>query len=484
MTSSTSRRAQHASRPFGGQRRPAAAACHDARVSVAYAAQVSRGPRPRSPSAPWTARGCAAAAGGAVARAHQLPALSEATLRATRSWSCCAALLRAAQRALGPRHARADGVPGRLARSGRRGRQRVALRQRASTARWTELGLEQAAQQEARPVRRALAASRVRAQDGGQAARGRGGKRKAAPMAAVLDPVPLFKTCRACGTHVHAAGASGTEAPRSWLRCFLRLERADLFDKKRRQQKELKTQDAAGEEAGGVQASSRASRRPLRRSSLKFTRRRLRRHGRLEERKKDRKQPQGQEEEEETPAQARGGRRLGQRRPHADPSPAQMNGFVYADRAPELRATPQVSAFAEVLDGSDDQGLDGAERDGLHACEVVGSEAEERAAGSLLCWRIPASASKKRKTSSSRSKRVEASAPTTPAAVAVPPAPAVKKRARTKKELARERELRALGQILPGLQRSLRGRRPEHLCLLRLVRALGARCLRSSLTPG
>ncbi|OWZ07396.1 hypothetical protein PHMEG_00020218 [Phytophthora megakarya] len=104
--------------------------------------------------------------------------------------------------------------------------------------------------------------------------RGRGGKRKAAPMAAVLDPVPLLaKTCKECKTqstplwrkqtrtvkvkklnvaaslaNAFVAQSMASITPQMvemdqkievdlCLKCFLKLERADLMDKKRLEKK-------------------------------------------------------------------------------------------------------------------------------------------------------------------------------------------------------------------------------------------------------
>ncbi|KAG6598176.1 uncharacterized protein IUM83_09410 [Phytophthora cinnamomi] len=511
MTSSTSGGAQHASRPFrvGSDGLPLLP-CHDARVSVAYAAQAA------------PPRAAAVAAFGAVdspaavrrqlealyARAQQLPALSEATLRADTELELlrrrCFAQRNARWGHATPEQTEFRPLP-RAQWAPRPANAKLALRQaRVDGALDKELGLEQAAQQEARPVReRPWPPAEFALKTVAKPARGRGGKRKAAPMAAVLDPVPLLaKTCRACGTQSTPLWRQrATEAAADLcLRCFLRLERADLFDKKRvqrrreerrrtdqalqekkrlkhqihalqRQQKELKTQDAAGEEAVGGAGQQQSEQEAPAAVILKFTR------GEIEaataaskERKKDRKHSRKDKKKK---------KKHRRRREAADdsdsdgptpiPSPAQMNGFVYADRAPEPYATPQVSAFAgdqaesarrteamvvdtepEVLDGSDDQGLDGA--DGMASTPARSSARKRKSVQRVepvVLAESPASASKKRKTSSSRSKRVEASAPTTPAAVAVPPAPAVKKRARTKKELARERELRALGQYCP-----------------------------------
>lgn len=376
--------------------------------------------------------------------------------------------------------------------------------------------------------------------------RGRGGKRKAAPMAAVLDPVPLLaKTCRECKTQstplwrtqtrtvkvkkqvatnvaVNLANAfvaqnmakiapqtTGGEVEQKTevdlcLKCYLKLERADLFDKKRiekkrgerrkkdqaaavalqekkrlkhqihllkKQQKENKKQEMLA--ADGEQMVEQVPEDVAAPAAviLKFTREEIEAAtGSSKEKKKDRKHSRKDKKKKKKHRRKREQLEDSESDgPTPIPSPAQMNGYVYADRALESYATPQVSAFeAEQADSTrrveamtvdtEPEALD----DGLHDLkeEDVSTPARSSSRKRKSVQRTelavlvesPASASKKRKTSSSRtprSKRAAASAAPPPVVVAVAPTPSVKKRARTKKELARERELRALGQYCP-----------------------------------
>jgi hypothetical protein len=386
--------------------------------------------------------------------------------------------------------------------------------------------------------------------------RGRGGKRKAAPMAAVMDPVPLLaKTCRECRTQstplwrtqtrsvkvkkpvvenaatslANAFVAQGMAqiAPQTvkmqeveeqvevdlCLKCYLKLERADLFDKKRvekrrqerrkkeqvaaaaqlekkrlkhqihllkKQQKEhkkkelLAMQDGVGSEtlAEREQGESAAPAAVI----LKFTReeieaatapskerKRDRKHSRRDKKKKKkhRRRHEVLEDSEDED-------------PNPIPSPAQMNGFLYADLAPEPSSTPQTSAFeveqanptryaeAMTIDTTGkavDGGL-GSQVFGYEEAASTPARSSSRKRKSVqrtdlgVLVESHTSSLKKRMGSPSsaqtpRSRRAGESVAPAPAVVAVLPPPSMKKRARTKKELARERELRALGQYCP-----------------------------------
>ncbi|KAL4159597.1 transforming growth factor beta regulator 1 [Phytophthora ramorum] len=377
--------------------------------------------------------------------------------------------------------------------------------------------------------------------------RGRGGKRKAAPMAAVLDPVPLLaKTCKECRTQstplwrtqtrmvkvkkqvaINAAAAAASLAnafvaqgmakiePMQvkmqeveekievdlCLQCYLKLERADLFSKKRvekkrqerrnkeqpaaaallekkrlkhqihllkKQQKEHKKQDmlaATGEQAAGqVMEDDKAGPAAV---ILKFTREEIEAATGGKERKKDRKHSRKDKKKKKKHRRKRelmdDSESDG---PTPIPSPAQMNGYVYADRAPEPYSTPQNSAFqAKEADSLGHLAVD-TEPEALDSSFDSHAFKEEDSASTpsryssrkrkslqrteqVIAVESPASSSKKRKMSSSRSKRAAASAAPAPVVVAVPPTPLARKRSRTKKELARERELRTLGQYCP-----------------------------------
>ncbi|ETK96311.1 hypothetical protein F441_00931 [Phytophthora nicotianae CJ01A1] len=376
--------------------------------------------------------------------------------------------------------------------------------------------------------------------------RGRGGKRKAAPMAAVLDPVPLLaKTCRECKTQStplwrtqtrtvkvkkqvlkNTAGNDATNLANAFvaqsmakidpqrtelkvveekievdlcLKCYLKLERADLFDKKRmekkKQERRKKDQAAAAalqekkrlkhqihllkkhkkqemlaaQQAAGEQMTEQVQEEAAAPAAviLKFTREEIeaatasskerkkdRKHSRKDKKKKKKKHRRQREYHEESESDC----------PTPIPSPAQMNGYIYADRAPEPYAPPQVSAFEAEQAHEEPMAVNTepeAVNSGLHEDEkevFTPARSSSRKRKSVQYTEpaveveSPASASKKRKTSSSRSsrsKRTTTSASPAPAVVAVPSTPSVKKRSRTKKELARERELRALGQYCP-----------------------------------
>ncbi|EGZ20785.1 hypothetical protein PHYSODRAFT_298767 [Phytophthora sojae] len=547
MSSSTSVPAKHASRPFrvGSDGLPLLP-CHDARVTVAFAEAARAPPPPRAVSAFGSVDSPAAVRRqleALYARTQQLPALSEATLRADTELE----LLR--RRCFAQRNAQwGYTTPDQLEFRPQPHAQwtpqpanaKLALRQaKIDGALDKELAFSAAdgargRDQPLQPVRdRPWPPVEFALKTVAKPARGRGGKRKAAPMAAVLDPVPLLaRTCRECGTQStplwrsqtqeqtpadaqqQAQAVAPTPTPVSaqqkldlCLRCYLKLERADLFDKKRvekrreerrkkeqaaaaalqekkrlkhqihalkKQQKEHKKQEAVDDEQLMEQVPREQQQEEEAPVILKFTREEIeaatgsskerkkdRKHSRKDKKKKKKKHRRKHELEVESDSDG----------PTPIPSPAQMNGFVYADRAPEPYTTPQTSAFTvdhaesakrteamvvetepEALDDSDDRGFN--EEDDMSSTPARSSRKRKsvQRAEPVAIEESPSSASKKRKTSSSRSsrsKRSAASAPLAPAVVAVPPAPIVKKRARTKKELARERELRALGQYCP-----------------------------------
>ncbi|RLN56401.1 hypothetical protein BBJ29_006275 [Phytophthora kernoviae] len=63
--------------------------------------------------------------------------------------------------------------------------------------------------------------------------KGKGGRRKAVPMAAVLDPIPvLAKTCKECRTQMEIKQVLQPIQVDLCLKCFLKLERKELFDHK------------------------------------------------------------------------------------------------------------------------------------------------------------------------------------------------------------------------------------------------------------
>ncbi|KAK1941709.1 hypothetical protein P3T76_006773 [Phytophthora citrophthora] len=369
--------------------------------------------------------------------------------------------------------------------------------------------------------------------------RGRGGKRKAAPMAAVLDPVPvLAKTCLNCKTQstplwrtqtrtrkvkkqvvMSVGGDAAASLANAFvaqnmaniqpqktelrevdekyevdlcLKCYLKLERADLFDKKRvekkREERRKKDQAAAAvqlekkrlkqqihqlkkqqkkQEKLAHQANESAQDQMQDVASpaaviLKFTREEIEAAtAPSKERKKDRKHSRKDKKKK---------KKHRRRREHLEdsdsdgptpiPSPAQMNGYVYADRT---NATPQTLTYeSEQTSVEQTTAVDAVEASHIdfHGDEGVSTPARSSSrkrksvqyTEAIVPEESPSSASKKRKTSSSRtprSKRAATSEAPVPVAVAAPPVPSAKKRARTKKELARERELRALGQYCP-----------------------------------
>uniref|UniRef100_A0AAV1TD63 PHD-type domain-containing protein n=1 Tax=Peronospora matthiolae TaxID=2874970 RepID=A0AAV1TD63_9STRA len=387
--------------------------------------------------------------------------------------------------------------------------------------------------------------------------RGRGGKRKAAPMGAVLDPVPrVAKRCRECetqstplwrtqmrngkgekaGTMKGAAmvvngilaqnvakgalqlmGGKTDEVVQQvevdlCLACYLKLERADLFQQKRadkkrderrkkeqaaaavlqekkrlklqmqslkKQQKEHKKQEELTvqpvvEEGEQVDEDVFEDDAALGAESPQFMRNEVDAGtGSWKEKKKDRKHSRKDKKKKKK-----------HRRKLDDledlesdgrtpiPSPAQMNGYVYADRDSDTHATSLVSSFEtnqaslknrhmetvvaetepEVLD-------DGAYDPKDEAVSAATARSSSRKRKSVQRTEPTAvvessvSVLKRRSTSSSRtsrSKQTGARATTVASTgVTVSPAASVRKRSRAKRESVRERELRALGQYCP-----------------------------------
>ncbi|KAG7394243.1 hypothetical protein PHYBOEH_005442 [Phytophthora boehmeriae] len=361
--------------------------------------------------------------------------------------------------------------------------------------------------------------------------KGKAGRRKAVPMAAVLDPVPvLAKTCKECRTQstplwrtqtrqvkvtrpkASAAVAGVTPAKMEMeqvlqpiqvdlcLKCFLKLERKELFDRKlidkkkqdrkrkeqiaaaallekkrlRQQIQVLKKQDATTAQAANhVAGDFVKEEEQVAKVILKFTREEIQAAtGFSKDRKKDRKHSRKDKKKKKKRRHkhehVEGSESEG---PPPMPSPPQMDGYVYADRELETYTTPSTSVFHQepttqqeevftnVTSSQSAVGLEDAKIK-EEAMESVRSSSRKRKTVSRTSpaksVESPASASKKQKTSAartSRPKRVAASATAVPvpapAAVAAPLVPIVRKRPRTKKELARERELRALGQYCP-----------------------------------
>ncbi|CAH0483093.1 unnamed protein product [Peronospora belbahrii] len=379
-----------------------------------------------------------------------------------------------------------------------------------------------------------------------KASRGRGGKRKATPMGAVLDPVPLLaKMCRECKTQstplwrtqtrtikvkkmmtdvgVNLTNAFGVQSvtktiPQTTggkmqeveeeievdlcLQCYLRLERADLFDKKsvEKMKGERRKKDQAASAA--VQEKKRLKQQIylLKKQQkqetkaaqqmmdndqvtanvpedvadsaaviLKFTRKeieaatgtakekkKVRKHSRKDKKKKKknrRKREQMEDSESDSPT--------------TFPSPAQMNGYVYADRALDSYASPHVSAREvnqadpirqkAVIVETEPEVVD----DGLYDLPKEEPSTAARSSSRkrksvqrtepVLSVELPVSTLKKRKTSLSRTSRPNRAVTSTAvlATAVTPSASSIKKRSRTKKELAHERELRARGQYCP-----------------------------------
>uniref|UniRef100_M4BD70 PHD-type domain-containing protein n=1 Tax=Hyaloperonospora arabidopsidis (strain Emoy2) TaxID=559515 RepID=M4BD70_HYAAE len=387
--------------------------------------------------------------------------------------------------------------------------------------------------------------------------RGRGGKRKATPMGAVLDPVPrVAKTCRECGTQstplwrtqmrtikgekagtmngvamvvnrllaqnvakgaLQLMGGKTEEVEQQvevdlCLACYLKLERADLFQQKRadkkrderrkkeqaaaavlqekkrlklqmqslkKQQKEHKKQEELTvqpvvEEGEQVDEDVFEDDAALGAGSLQLMRNEVDAGtGSWKEKKKDRKHSRKDKKKKKK-----------HRRKLDDledlesdgrtpiPSPAQMNGYVYADRDSDTHATPPVSSFetnqaslinwhmetvvAETEPEVPDDGAHDPKDEAVSAATARSSSRKRKSAQRTEPAAVvesSVSALKRRSTSSSRasrSKQTGARATTVAStAVTVSPAASVRKRSRTKREFVRERELRALGQYCP-----------------------------------
>ncbi|CAI5732618.1 unnamed protein product [Hyaloperonospora brassicae] len=399
-------------------------------------------------------------------------------------------------------------------------------------------------------------------------ARGRGGKRKALPMGAVLEPVPrVAKVCRACRTQstplwrtvpLHEmdsddagadavgtgavaltpinggqrggqltsgiAGDDGTQPQKGaesvalCLACYLKLERADLFAKKRtdRTRDERRKQEQAA--AAALQEKRRLKQQT---QSLKKQQQQQqlqeKKHKKqdgvgvqlvLDDETVDERVPEAgaasdaqsfavAKEEVDVATEPWKDKKKDRKHSHKDkkkkkkhrrkvdelddlesdgltpvPSPAQMNGHVYADRSPEVYANPPVSALetdrassknrpadpvaAEAESEVPDDVLDDPKDEAVSAATARSSSRKRKSAQRTepgVLAESPVSAPKKRSTSLSRASRLKqtparATTPV-PSVGAVSPAASVKKRLRTKKESAHERELRALGQYCP-----------------------------------
>ncbi|KAI9905154.1 hypothetical protein PsorP6_013776 [Peronosclerospora sorghi] len=365
--------------------------------------------------------------------------------------------------------------------------------------------------------------------------RGRSGKRKAATMGAVLDPVPvLAKTCRECKTQSTplwrsqsrtikvktmfpnlaanlanafvAQNMASIALPKTegkmmeieqqtkvdlCLECYLKLERADLFDKKRaekkrgerrkkdlekkkikqhvpvpkKQQKKEHRKQELLQAATGDQVTEQVSGTPAE-VILKFTKEEIEAAtGSSNEKKKDRKRSRKEKKKK---------RHRQNRDQHEDsvgdeltpsPSPTQINEYMYEGRASDSYATAHTSELEVNRASSSKHGKTAVKPevldDDLYKIkedeEFTVSRSSSRKRKSVqrtepvVLDELP-STLKKRKTSSSRShglKQSSSSAPPAPALVPVPPVSSVKKRSRSRRELARERELRALGQYCP-----------------------------------
>ncbi|RLN50537.1 hypothetical protein BBJ28_00014071, partial [Nothophytophthora sp. Chile5] len=400
--------------------------------------------------------------------------------------------------------------------------------------------------------------------------RARGGKRKSIPAVVALERPPLLaKTCRQCHTQstplwrtqtrtvlatrkivnetpvagVSAVGSSMISATSTvangasaagaaenaklagnaaqgeteqqevqvqvdvCLTCYLKLERGELFQRKRleikrkerarrdgaaaaaqqekkrlkqqiqmlkKQQKQQKkqellaaqqavTSERSTDEVKGDAVMLKFSREEIEAATATEGKKRDRKRGRKEKKKKKhRRKYEESESDGVSPL----------------PSPAQMDGYEYADRVPEPYAAPSTSAFdteeGEAVKGREDsvtsdptsRQLDAWKDDQDYAAVEEAAEAgvtrtssrarrtSKRGVSPAKSVESTASGSKKRKVAGTsrtpRSKRGAASAAAAPVIVAAaPPVPSARKRSRTKKELTRERELRALGQYCP-----------------------------------
>ncbi|CAI5731505.1 unnamed protein product [Peronospora destructor] len=335
--------------------------------------------------------------------------------------------------------------------------------------------------------------------------RGRVGKRKAAPMGAVLDPVPLIaKTCRECKTQstplwrtqtrtikvkkrVTDVGANLANAfmaqsmaknvPQTTggkmqvveqkteadlcLKCYLKLERADLFDKKRAEKKrrERRKKDQALHEKKRLK------------QQIHLLKKRQKQETRAAQQIVDGDQVMAKVPEDVADSAAvilkftREEEDWESDEPTPFPSPTQMNGYESADRILEPYATAHVSASEVIQAGLTRQmkaGMVEAESGVLDAGLYDLKEEEPSTAARssfrkrksvqyaepIVLVESPASALKRRKTSSSRIPRSKRAA-TSAVPARTPSASSARKRPRTKKELARERELRARGQYCP-----------------------------------
>lgn len=334
--------------------------------------------------------------------------------------------------------------------------------------------------------------------------RGKAGRKKTLPMAAVVDPVPLLaRTCKECGTQSSALWRKQNRSvtvtrPKPvvpgtvvkpgevemqlvqqqvqvdlCLPCFLKLERKDLFSKKavekRKQERRKKDQSAALMERKRLKEQIHVlqhqkevkEEQPPEKIMLKFTREEIEAATGTKERKRDRKHRKDKKKKKKHRHRHEESESEG---PTPLVSPAQMDDFVYADRAPEPYATPSTSVFdlerslsttkpeaafengaAREIAGYDHGSVEPAESTSVRSSSRKRKSVNRTSPARSI--ESPGSASKKRRASSSRPKR--ASAPEIPVVAPAAPLPAVQKRSRTKKELERERELRALGQYCP-----------------------------------
>ncbi|KAL7687124.1 putative Zinc finger, PHD-type, Zinc finger, FYVE/PHD-type, Zinc finger, RING/FYVE/PHD-type [Plasmopara halstedii] len=372
--------------------------------------------------------------------------------------------------------------------------------------------------------------------------RGRGGKRKAAPMAAVLEPMPLLaRTCRECKTqstplwrthtktvkirkHVLKENAFknvATDLANAFvaqnmammtpqmlelktvnekidvdvcLACSLKLKRADLFDKKRlekkrrerqkkghvasaavgekkrnRQQislKKHKKQEVSTQQGNGtdreIEDEKKDSSTPV--VMLKFSKEEIkaatgssrerlenRKHSRKDKKKK-KKHRRKREQVDDTECDYA----------TLNPSSEQINGHEYAEGAVESGITSQDLALEDdastrlkalKVDAEPEPIESGFQEEEEEVAVPARSSSRKRK--SVQYTESPAvvetsvSASKKRRTSLSRTSRSTRAASAAAAPAADTPASTGIKRSRSKKELTRERELRARGQYCP-----------------------------------
>ncbi|TDH72515.1 hypothetical protein CCR75_004560 [Bremia lactucae] len=367
--------------------------------------------------------------------------------------------------------------------------------------------------------------------------RGRIGKRKAAPMAAILEPLPLLaKTCRECKTQSTPLWRTQTRTVKTkkqvvknvamnnvamnlansfmaqnmatlkplmtemrvvnenvvvdvCLECYLKLERADLFDKKRVELKRRK-RSKKSVSASAALSEKKRSRHPIHGLKkqkkqeiseaneaaavdqghengaasgavvLNLTQEEIEAaKGSSRDRKKDRNHRQKDKKKK---------KKHRRKRDHLDESesdnlslnalPASLEEVVpaYQYTMPQTSAVEMnADRHVEVLAPDEPEAGDSAFEEELLAPARFSSRKRRSVqyTESPVVADAPASALKNRKASSSsrtaRSKRTSTSVAPAPATTSVPPVSSVKKRSRSKKELARERELRALGQYCP-----------------------------------